>query len=186
MGFSTDLGPTICGGWLESGATNKCFTLTNGNTWTNSFNLTTPRYQASYIPISASKALVIGGRDGNGKKLNTMEIVSTVFTGSAVVENTLPFTYHYGCATKLNHTHGLLIGGHQGGYKRSSKTYFINLNTLEYSLGPEMKRERSTFACATMKNEKVFVGGGYGLYATRLASTEILDLTKPNPSWTSG
>lgn len=128
VGFSTDLGPTICGGTFGSELTKKCFTLTNGKTWTNSFNLTTLRGYASYIPISAGKALVIGG--GNWKRLNTIEMV-TGSKGSTVVENALPFTFAFGCATIVNETHGLLIGGLQD-ESRSSKTYFINLNTYAF------------------------------------------------------
>jgi len=185
VGFSTDLGPTICGGVIDNQFDKKCFTLTNGTTWTNSFNLNTSRYVASYIPISASKVLVIGGQDENWNTLNTMEMVNTGSMGSTVEENNLPFKFADGCATIVNETHGLLIGGRQD-ERISSKTYFINLLTLETYLGPELKQNRSSFGCATTDNKKVYISGGWDDWLNPLASTEILDLTKPNPSWTSG
>ena len=192
VGFLTDLGPTICGGDYYSAFTDtnyiteKCYILTNGKKWNNSFNLTIPRADASVIQISASKALVIGGYDENGNDLNTMETVNS--SGSTRSENTLPFVYALGgCATKVNETHGLLIGGWQDG-NVSSHTHFINLNTLETSPGPELKQKRERFGCAVADNTKVVVGGGVedSWPFKLLATTEILDLTMPNPSWTSG
>ena len=88
------------------------------------------------------------------------------------------------CATRVNETHGLLIGGFQF-FGTSYKTYYINLKTLDTSYGPELKTERRNLGCATADNRYVIVAGGHD-GSNYLRSTEILDLTKPNPSWTCG
>ena len=66
----------------------------------------------------------------------------------------------------------------------SSNTYYLDLNTLKTSPGPQLQQKRRTFGCTSYKNV-VIVGGGMEAY-NFFASTEILDLSKPKPSWTFG
>jgi len=58
------------------------------------------------------------------------------------------------------------------------------------SPGPELKQGRHTFGC-TLTKQKIYIGGGEAFdidtaVASKLASTEFLDLSMPNPTWSNG
>jgi len=190
VGFRTKLGPMVCGGKGEEGiATSLChqFDTSSMTFKKETFSLKSSRKFASAFQLNSDQALVFGGLDGG--PLDTMEIVSS--NGSVMSDKRLPFTFSSGCSAKINNTHGIIIGGKQDN-KPSAKTYFMNLNSLETSPGPELQQERIFFGCA-LSGTKVVVAGGKGIGQThshlatkKLDSTEILDLSKPNPAWTFG
>jgi len=188
VGFRTKLGPMVCGGnWEEGRATSLCHQFDpNSKTFKKkAFSLKSSRLYASAFQLTSDKALVFGGFDENSKHLDTMEIVNS--NGSVLSDKRLPFTFSSGCSAKINNTHGIIIGGNQDGVP-SSKTYFMNLNSLQTSPGPELQQERILFGCALSGTKVVVAGGSDGAIITpqKLDSTEILDLSKPNPAWTFG
>ena len=178
VGFNTESGPMICGGQFSGeGICSKSCYLYSAHTksWTPSESLTKARYGASVIQINPNEALIMGGYDKNYRDLDTMEIVSS--SGTRLAAATLPFRLRSGCATKLNDTTGLIIGGYQDG-SQSDATHYINLNTFATTSGPRLNQKRVDFGCATSQNKVVVSGGMSSNYARDV--TEVLDPSMSN------
>ena len=196
VGFSFGEKPVICGGKYPNGLKNtSChmyvrdpkFKIKPWHKWetlNTTFWLNKNRTDASVIQIDTYKALIIGGYGDSPDEegLNSMEIFN--YFGTNMSEKTLPFKFRSGCATKINSTHGMIIGGFQDNVLVPN-TLFINLNTYETSPGPQFRQGRYWFGCGSTPN-KVVIGGGMNENEEILDSTEILDLSTPNPTWTSG
>ena len=79
LGFITEAGPTICGGKFKGKVSSKCHVFTRSKTWTNPFNLQSPRIEASVIQIDNNK---VDGRFPAGflpAKIFTREKLPTHF-----------------------------------------------------------------------------------------------------------
>jgi len=185
-GFNTALGPTICGGQFDLATTTLCHVYSEtSKTWQSSdLALTGKRQNAAVIQVNRDKALLIGGE--NYFHLKSIETMTS--SGSTLAQTDLPFSFSFGCAVKVNDTHGLIIGGQQD-KTTSAATHYINLNTLETTPGPQLIQKRAYFGCAA-SNDQVVVAGGVGADSDRdsdkLGMTEILDLTMSNAAWVMG
>merc|ERR1711953_334594 len=88
---------------------------------------------------------------------------------------------------KLSESIVLLGGGFQDG-SISSKMYYLDLKTMEFTPGPSMQTARTGHGCAALhledKTYGVISGGSNGTYA--FDSTEMMDFDQSNPTWTDG
>ena len=185
-------GPTVCGGLNNSVATEKCFTLSSNHwtsaytalEWTESSPMTTARQDASAINIDSTETLILGGYGKNGTHLKSSEVISA---NGARKGMDLPVSMVGHCSMKLSKSIVLIGGGFQDG-SISSKMYYLNLKTMEFTPGPSMQTARTGHGCAALhledKTYGVISGGSNGTYA--FDSTEMMDFDQINPTWTDG
>ena len=182
VGFWTAQGPTVCGGYDGEKTSNKCF-LYKENQWTPWTNMGNARYDASAIQINPNQALIIGGKDENGNRLKSTELISS--SGSEEMTD-FPVKIVGHCSFKINATHAIVTGGFQDGWG-SSNTWYVDLTTTRVTPGPTMKTGRSSHGCSTVQHGTKsygIVSGGYdGRY---LDTTEMIDLDQDSPTWTEG
>ena len=188
VGFDTDQGPTVCGGYSNSGKviTKECYTLLS-NGWTESSPMSTSRLFASAINIDSTEALILGGYDENSRVLKSSEVMSANGAKKGI---DLPVTMAGHCTLKGSKRRGLIGGGNQDG-SVSSKTYYLDLDTMEFTPGPSMQTARGNHGCAALhlggKTYGIMTGGYNGnWYTGELDSTEFLAFDQPNPTWTDG
>ena len=180
VGFNTAKGPVICGGYEE----NRCFLHTQ-NQWMPFHNMSTVRWDASALEVNDDQTLIIGGRDENWNYLKTTELISSSGTEKG---KDLPVTIQDHCTFKINATHAMVTGGHQGGSSYSANTWYVDLSTTTFTPGPTMNVRRSSHGCSIVHlGTKTYgvVSGGYG-HGRYLHSTEWIDLDQESPRWTEG
>jgi len=191
VGFWTAQGPTVCGGY---GGENKCF-LYREHQWMPWTNMGTVRRFASTLQINPNQALIIGGRDENGKDLKTTELISS--SGSEEGKD-FPVTITKHCSFAINSTHAMVTGGVQNG-STSANTWYVDLTTTllrewespvkPFTSGPTIKTKRMNHGCSIFQNgTKSFgiVAGGYAFPLGVSASTEMIDFNQESPRWTQG
>ena len=90
------------------------------------------------------------------------------------------------CATRINATHGILIG--VGGFN-SKETLFVNFQTYPYQMetGPELSIRRYYSACSRFSHvngsEYIIVAGGNSASGK---TTEILNVSDNSATWITG
>ena len=80
----------------------------------------------------------------------------------------------------------MIIGGYQDDLD-SAATWYFDMESLDFIVGPKMQNERANHGCATLNlgtKSYAIVAGGYS--RDWLDSTEILDLQQNNPNWSDG
>ena len=151
-----------------------------------STNMGTARGLASALQINPNQALIIGGKDENGNKLKTTELISS--SGSEEGKD-FPVRIVNHCSFPFNSTHAIVTAGAQDG-SISANTWFVDLTTTTFTPGPAMKTGREMHGCAILQNgTKSFgiVSGGYNYYSGgELDSTEMIDLDQESPEWIEG
>ena len=153
-------------------------------------NMIQKRSYALAIKINDQQTLILGGYDEYFNMLRSSEIMND----NGVSENsiTAPLPLYSNCIIKLNNSMGLITAGFQGldehgDSRRASETWYLDLQTLDFTAGPRLQQRRAVHGCATLwVGDKSYglVTGGYD--NNFLDSTEILDLQQPNPTWTNG
>ena len=116
------------------------------------------------------------------------------FTSSELVDGLivtkgpeLPWKFYRHCATQINSTHGILIGG-QGRLKGS---LIVDLNNnFQMSTGPDLigigRRDHMCIKFSYMNENYVLVAGGKDLENTPNLTTEILNVNDIGRGWTPG
>ena len=70
-----------------------------------------------------------------------------------------PFNFEYHCATQINSTHGIIMGGSE-----YTKTLIVNLNDFDMITGPTLQKSRYGPSCARISaangTDYVIVVGG--------------------------
>ena len=172
--------PIICGGQLHS-IHSECYHHNKAsNSWTFLTNMTTQRYYSASVPVNG-KLLVLGGRDGDYKRLATTEYISPSGDASQPGPD-LPAPRFSHCAVKLSSGQVMLLGGFPD--EKSAIIFHPESETFDQSL-PPMLYDRNDFGCASFysplhgNREVVLAVGGYGE-----ATAEILDYSQPNTNWT--
>merc|ERR1711953_427322 len=178
VGFWTAQGPTVCGGYVGKKTSNKCF-LYKENQWTPWTNMGTVRRFASTLQINPNQALIIGGKDENGNRLKSTELISS--SGSEE-GNDFPVRIVDHCSFPFNATHGIVTAGIQDG--SSANTWFVDLTTTNVTPGPTMKTGRSGHGCAIFQHGTK----SYGIVAGGVGkdSTEMIGLDQGSPEWIKG
>ena len=138
---------------------------------------------ASSVVLNETRLLVTGGRDENGKDLNSSEFISLDQPPEDGPK--LPFTVYHHSMVLVDSTSIYLIGGCQD-YKMSEKTWIIDAkNNFAIKEGPPMNKSRHRHSCATMRlNNKVFIIVVGDYWCT--SHTEILDTSLPTNKWKTG
>ena len=104
---------------------------------------------------------VIGGTDSDAEK--TAEFVDINGKNSIMLEEQLPFRLEYHCATQINSTHGIIMGGFGSELK---ETLIVNLNDFDMITGPTLQKSRYGHSCARISAANgtdyvIVVGGSY-------------------------
>ena len=99
----------------------------------------------------------------------------------------LPWKFYRHCATQINSTHGILIGG-QGRLKGS---LIVDLNNnFKMSTGPDLagigRRDHMCTKFSYMNGNYVLVAGGKDLDNIPNLTTEILNVNDIGRGWTPG
>ena len=81
----------------------------------------------------------------------------------------LPFNHEYNCATQINSTHGIIMGG---GYTEK-QTLIVNLNDFDMTTGPTLRKERRQHSCSRISAANgtdyvIVVGGIYDTYSSEI------------------
>ena len=110
---------------------------------------------------------VIGGTDSDAEK--TAEFVDINGKNSIMLEEQLPFRLEYHCATQINSTHGIIMGG---GYTLK-QTLIVNLNDFDMTTGPTLRKERRQHSCSRISAANgtdyvIVVGGIYDTYSSEI------------------
>ena len=110
---------------------------------------------------------VIGGTDSDAEK--TAEFVDINGKNSIMLEEQLPFRLEYHCATQINSTHGIIMGG---GYT-VKQTLIVNLNDFDMITGPTLQKARRSHSCARISAANgtdyvIVVGGIYDTYSSEI------------------
>ena len=110
---------------------------------------------------------VIGGDNSAAEK--TAEFVDINGKNSIMLEEQLPFRLEYHCATQINSTHGIIMGG---GYTLK-QTLIVNLNNFDMTTGPTLRKERRQHSCSRISAANgtdyvIVVGGLYDTYSSEI------------------
>ena len=189
VGGFTSSGPMICSG--ESYGYSRsadCYSLRSNGQFVKMSELTmdTPRSDASSIVTEDGKLMISGG--WNGGRLADTEIIN-VLESKTEDGFELPNGISDHCSVLINTTTVMVLGGYDGLLTQKS-TYFINLETLQVTDGPEMQEARRYFGCAVFEHNQqnvVIVAGGTnatGTWSTN--STELLHVGSTQLKWSRG
>lgn len=185
--------PMFCGGFGND-LNNKCECFGYHHSQWMSFtklpNCRSSSAAAKLIDQDGRKArFVLAGGWSDTGQLNTVD----AFDGKSWQSlSNLPLPVSRHCMVTINATTLLSIGGLTGD-SRSSKTYFFNSESNQWSLGPDLITPRDDLSCSTVnwKNpsngqvEKVVVVAG-GFNGAVLSSVELLIINNIERGWQDG
>ena len=183
VGGFTSCGPMVCSGHYGSYYSADCYSLRSNGQFVKMSELTmdTPRSDASSIVTEDGKLMISGG--WNGGRLADTEIIN-VLESKTEDGFELPNGISDHCSVLINTTTVMVLGGYDGLLTQKS-TYFINLETLQVTDGPEMQEARRYFGCAVFEhNQHNFVIAAGGFPSTD--STEFLQLEATRLRWSKG
>ena len=183
VGGFTSSGPMVCSGWYGNSRSADCYSLRSNGQFVKISELTmdTPRSDASSIVTEDGKLMISGG--WNGGRLADTEIIN-VLESKTEDGFELPNGISDHCSVLINTTTVMVLGGYDGLLTQKS-TYFINLETLQVTDGPEMQEARRYFGCAVFEhNQHNFVIAAGGFPSTD--STEFLQLEATRLRWSRG
>ena len=187
FGFLDPTGkPLICGGLFY---TNQCFSYEK-DAWSNDSSLNFPR---AFSSLAMSE-----WQNGLRQVLVTGSSLPKVFNAEKLTANgwetmptPLPFFFSKHCSVFLNNTTAMIIGGMANG-SLSSKVVFLNVNTEEWYMGPNMHLGRIHAACGRIVKDgklvPIVVGGentGYSLNNVVEIYDESTDTWQYGPSFPS-
>ena len=175
----------VVGGGDEDDTTE--FLDLNTLTFTEGPNMHTRRCGCAVVALDARRVLVIGGYNlDDGNNLSTTEVLDL---------ETLTFTQgpnmlsaRYGCAAvRLDADRILVAGGEMSSerdddddddddgddYERLKTTEVFDINTMTFSIGPEMSIERVGCAAVSLDSKHVLIIGGQDANGDRSATTEV-------------
>ena len=186
VGGFTSSGPMVCSGnYAYFGSYSAdCYSLRSNGQFVKISELTmdTPREDASSIVTEDGKLTISGGRATGGRLADT-EIINVP---ESKTENgfELPNGINEHCSVLINATTVMVLGGYSVSSPQKS-TYFVNLETLQVTDGPNMQEARRNCACAVFEhNQHNFVIAG-GMYPYS-DSTEILKMDSIRLRWSRG
>jgi len=177
VGGFTSSGPMVCSGDYDS-STNKpylsnnisadCYILKRNGQFVqmNELTMNTARILASSIVTEDGKMIISGGKGYGGVRLADTEIIN-VPESKTEDGFELPFGIVEHCSVLINSTTMMVLGGRGDGGPYGStlnSTYFINLETLQLTPGPEMQEARAGLGCAVFEHNQqsyLIAAGGW-------------------------
>ena len=131
--------------FIEGGQySDKCFKFAQ-NEWKEFANLKQKRSNAAGI-VFEDHFHIFGGYGGGG--LKSTEIISA--NGVVIDGPNMKTELYYHAITNLNHTSSIISGGSTKSGSYTSKTWFYNHKTKEFSAGPALLQARRSHASATL------------------------------------
>ena len=135
----------------------------------------------------------MGGCCANAEK--TSELID-LHQHKAISGPDLPWEFSYGCATRLNTTHAILLGGSD----HPTRSLFVDFEHMtvgdtRFTRGPDLAGHgRYHLACAQIKHSNgsnfiIAVGGKYrdeDSHGVSLDTTEILNVDLVSNGWSPG
>jgi hypothetical protein len=176
--------PIICGGYQKGAYSNKCYSLEN-NEWVYSVSMNSVRGDAAAAQLKDAKLLVTGGFDGYAL-LKSAEMLTEEGWENNIPA--LPVTIFRHCMITVNSTTVMVISGTQNNHI-SGKSFYFTFGGESWTEGPELKNERDSHSCGTIRRNKesqgmsIIVAGGYD-GSSILSSVEILD--EGSNEWQTG
>ena len=132
------------------------------------------RWGASSIITKDGNLMICGA--GDTEIINVLE---------SKTEDGFEVPFGIECSVLINATTVMVLGRHVD-WSHSKSTYFINLETLQVTDGPEMQEDRYEFGCAVFEhNQQSFVIAAGGHYHVR-NTTEVLNLNSKILRWSRG
>jgi len=173
--------PLVCGGLNGTGLIADCFKLTRTG-WKKAAILDKGRFGMGVGIVFDQKLLVNGGLDGPSVSDSTV-LVDTLSSKSIT---DLPMGLQGHCNIMLNSSHYMVTGGIDYTNSRMSGTRIFDLNKKEWSVGPNMQRQRYSHGCVRMivgGKPIIWVTGGFD---DSQRYSEYLDVDQLNQGWKSG
>ena len=186
VGGFTSSGPLLCGGKYygpyEKSA--DCYGIRSNGQFVKMSELTmdTPRASASSIVTEDGKLMIFGGWSRGA--LADTEIINAP---ESKTEDgfKLPKGIYGQCSVLINATTVIVLGGYNNVFLQKS-TYFINLETLQVTNGPEMQEAGVWFGCAVFEHNQQNVVIATGGIWSFTYSTQFLHLDSTRLAWSSG
>ena len=152
--------------------------------------MNTPRTTASSIVTKDGNLMISGGYER--KYFGTLTDTEIINVRESKIEAgfELPKGISSHCSVLINGTTAMVLGGYNEESATKKSTYFINLETLQVTAGPEMQEARAQFGCAVFEHNQqnvVIVAGGTnatGTWSTN--STELLHVGSTQLKWSRG
>jgi hypothetical protein len=171
--------PIICGGNSGYNYYSECYLHSKAtNSWSFLTNMTSKRVDSASVSLKG-KLFMMGGNDGVNDTAST-EYVQDGKTAQAGPNLPTPLSAH--CAVKLSNGKVILLGG--GSEGKGVLIFDPEAETFDQSL-PSMTHGRWYHACVVFKsslheNREVV----FALLGWNQNTTEVLDYTQPNSTWT--
>ncbi len=187
----TDNSVFVCGGQILFSTTNQCWILGKNETaWNESSTMLASRKDAAAILINSTTLFVTGGRNGE-QATNSTELVQPGQQSQTGPEMpTLPIFGH--CFIKVNDSLAIMAGEAEASSTFSNETNFYSILESNWTTsGPELDQARAYHSCGIIKifetYHAVVTGGRNPDDASEaLTSTEILDMSNNETTWTTG
>ena len=177
--------PVVCGGYLGSVSTEKCYRFKN-SVWEEFASMKEKRVFAAAV-MHNDKLHVFGGAYNSGGWI-TLQTTETInVDGEVSYGPDLPTAVWRHAMTKINGTVSLLSGGKTNAEYYTVKTWYYNHDTETFTSGPDLMEGRVSHGSAlnvdkVTKSKIVVVTGGRGSGHVTLESTELLI----NGHWQAG
>ena len=148
--------------------------------------MNTPRGEASSIVTANGKLIISGGFNKNEGPLFDTEIINV--PESKTEEGfVLPKEISEYCSVLINATTMMVLGGRNASSSAQKSTYFIDLDTFQVTVGPEMQETRGRFGCAVFEhNQQNFLIAAGGSPPDVRDSIEFLSLDSTRLRWSKG
>ena len=191
VGGFTSSGPMICSGnYRGNYEIGDCYSLRKNGQFVKISTMNTPRTTASSIVTKDGNLMISGGYER--KYFGTLTDTEIINVRESKIEAgfVLPKGISSHCSVLINGTTAMVLGGYNEESATKKSTYFINLETLQVTAGPEMQEARAQFGCAVFEHNQqnvVIVAGGTnatGTWSTN--STELLHVGSTQLKWSRG
>ena len=175
--------PMFCGGIAGDPYVSKqCYKLQNRTWIPTGVEMDAPGYsQGRGNVVIDNKLLISGGNNAVGRK-SSNELIGTT---EKIDLPDFPQKLWLHCNVLLNKTHLMATGGTKYRDCDSKKTFILNLETKEWTDGPEMLEKRCLHGCPKVKvgddQEYVLLYG-----SVKVDSTEYLNVLDIGSGWKKG
>ena len=181
--------PVVCGGY--SPPTHNCVIVGKEMT-TPLIDFILPRPESGFVLINESTLWITGAEWGEGASNSEYITVGSDGSAQAMLGPEIPLEIFGHCMVKVDEHTFFMTGGRVYSDHTEARTYFYDMVSRTWTLGPDMNQPRAHHRCEVFRNPatnslNIIVMGGYDYeHQTELDSVELLDLDAGFWSWTLG